>query len=67
MTRFDAILGSAALLGIFLPMRIDGRPHIDGGVVNNSPVSHAIALGADNGDVHSRASGDATDQAGTRS
>lgn len=43
----DAILASAALPGIFPPVTIDGREHIDGGVVNNTPVSHAVALGAD--------------------
>lgn len=43
----DAILASAAIPGIFPPVMIDGREHIDGGVVNNTPVSHAIALGAD--------------------
>lgn len=43
----DAILASAAIPGIFPPVSIDGRDHIDGGVVNNSPLSHAIAVGAD--------------------
>lgn len=28
-------------------MHIDGRYLIDGGVVNNTPLSHAVALGAD--------------------
>ena len=28
-------------------MRIDGRHLMDGGVVNNTPISHAVALGAD--------------------
>ncbi|OBJ84713.1 patatin-like phospholipase family protein [Mycobacterium asiaticum] len=43
----DAIAASAAIPGIFPPVRIDGRDLMDGGVVNNTPVSHAIALGAD--------------------
>lgn len=43
----DAILASAAIPGIFPPVLINGREHVDGGVVNNTPVSHAIDLGAD--------------------
>ncbi len=43
----DAIAASAAIPGIFPPVRIDGRDLMDGGVVNNTPISHAVALGAD--------------------
>ena len=43
----DAIAASAAIPAVFPPVRIDGRYLIDGGVVNNTPLSHAIALGAD--------------------
>lgn len=43
----DAIAASAAIPGIFPPVNINGRDLMDGGVVNNTPVSHAIALGAD--------------------
>lgn len=43
----DAILASAAIPAVFPPVRLDGRDYMDGGVVNNTPVSHAIALGAD--------------------
>ena len=43
----DAIMASAAIPAVFPPVRIDGRDHMDGGVVNNTPVSHAVALGAD--------------------
>ncbi|UXA08985.1 patatin-like phospholipase family protein [Mycobacterium sp. SMC-2] len=43
----DAIAASAAIPGVFPPVRIDGRDLMDGGVVNNTPVSHAVALGAD--------------------
>ncbi|GJP08024.1 hypothetical patatin-like protein [Mycobacterium marinum] len=43
----DAIAASAAIPGIFPPVSINGRGLIDGGVVNNTPVSHAVALGAD--------------------
>jgi NTE family protein len=43
----DAIAASAAIPGIFPPVNINGRDLMDGGVVNNTPVSHAVALGAD--------------------
>lgn len=43
----DAITASAAIPGVFPPVRINGRDLMDGGVVNNTPVSHAVALGAD--------------------
>jgi NTE family protein len=42
----DAILASAALPAIFPPVVIDGEPFIDGGVVDNVPISRAVALGA---------------------
>jgi NTE family protein len=42
----DAILASAALPAIFPPVTIDGRVLIDGGVVNNTPITTAIELGA---------------------
>lgn len=43
----DAIMASAAIPGIFPPVRIDGRSAMDGGAVNNAPISHAVSLGAD--------------------
>ena len=43
----DAIAASAAIPAIFPPVNIDGRYLFDGGVVNNTPLSHAVALGAD--------------------
>ncbi|WP_204079649.1 patatin-like phospholipase family protein [Mycobacterium riyadhense] len=43
----DAIAASAAIPGVFPPVTIDGRDFMDGGVVNNTPVSHAVTLGAD--------------------
>ena len=43
----DAILASAAIPAVFPPVRIDGRDYMDGGVVNNTPISHAVKLGAD--------------------
>lgn len=41
-----AILASTALPGIFPPVAIDGERYVDGGVVNNVPISRAIDLGA---------------------
>src|SRR2546421_465538 len=43
----DAVLASAAIPAVFPPVHIDGRDLIDGGVVNNTPLSHAVSLGAD--------------------
>jgi NTE family protein len=43
----DAIMASAAIPAVFPPVRIGGRDLMDGGVVNNTPLSHAVALGAD--------------------
>lgn len=43
----DAIVASSAIPAIFPPVNINGRDLMDGGVVNNTPLSHAIALGAD--------------------
>jgi NTE family protein len=43
----DAILASSAIPGVLPPVRLDGREFMDGGVVNNTPISHAVALGAD--------------------
>ncbi|OBJ87432.1 alpha/beta hydrolase [Mycobacterium gordonae] len=43
----DAIAASAAIPAIFPPVTIDGRALMDGGVVNNAPLSHAVVLGAD--------------------
>ena len=42
----EAILASAALPAVFPPVQIDERLLIDGGVVNNTPISTAIELGA---------------------
>jgi NTE family protein len=42
----DAVIASAAIPGIFPPVRIAGRDLVDGGVANNTPVSVAVALGA---------------------
>ena len=42
----EAILASAAIPGIFPPVHIDGSDFIDGGIVDNTPISQAIAAGA---------------------
>ncbi len=42
----DAVLASAAIPGVFPPVRIDGVDLVDGGVANNTPISVAIRLGA---------------------
>ena len=42
----DAVLASAAIPGVLPAVEWEGRLLIDGGVVNNTPLSHAIALGA---------------------
>ncbi|MBI2168543.1 MAG: patatin-like phospholipase family protein [Actinobacteria bacterium] len=43
----EAITASAAIPGIFPPVEFDGTALMDGGAVNNAPISHAVALGAD--------------------
>ncbi|RKP46440.1 patatin-like phospholipase family protein [Trinickia fusca] len=42
----NAVLASAAIPGVFPPVRIDGVDLVDGGVANNTPISVAVALGA---------------------
>lgn len=42
----EAILASAAIPGVFPPVRIGGRDFIDGGIVDNTPISQAITAGA---------------------
>jgi NTE family protein len=43
----DAILASAAIPGVFPAVPWESRLLMDGGIVNNTPISHAVALGAD--------------------
>jgi NTE family protein len=43
----EAILASSAIPSIFPPVIIDGDVLVDGGVVNNVPISQAIAAGCD--------------------
>jgi NTE family protein len=42
----DAVLASAAIPGVFAPVRINGQLLVDGGVANNTPISTAMRLGA---------------------
>lgn len=43
----DAILASSAIPGVLPPVAWEDRVLIDGGVANNTPISHALDLGAD--------------------
>jgi NTE family protein len=42
----DALMASTAIPGILPTVRWRGRELVDGGVANNTPISHAISLGA---------------------
>lgn len=42
---FRAVVASTAIPGVFPPERIDGRIYVDGGVVENTPLSSAIQAG----------------------
>jgi NTE family protein len=42
-----SVLASAALPALFDPVEIDGVPYMDGGVGNNTPISHSVGLGVD--------------------
>jgi NTE family protein len=43
----DVLSAAASIPGVFPPVSIGKRRLIDGGVVNNTPISHAVALGAE--------------------
>jgi NTE family protein len=43
----DAILASSAIPGVFAPVEWGDTELIDGGVANNTPISHALELGCD--------------------
>jgi NTE family protein len=43
----DAIVGAAAIPGVLQPVHFGERRLIDGGVVNNTPISQAVQLGAE--------------------
>jgi NTE family protein len=42
----DAVMASAAIPAVLPPVSWDDRELMDGGVANNTPISHAIELGA---------------------
>jgi NTE family protein len=42
----SAVLASAAIPGVFPSIERDGRELVDGGVADNTPISHAVELGA---------------------
>lgn len=42
----DALLASAAIPGVFPVVELNGTRYVDGGVVNNAPLSVALASGA---------------------
>jgi NTE family protein len=43
----DSIAASASIPGVYPAVTIGERRLVDGGVVNNTPISHAVALGAE--------------------
>jgi NTE family protein len=43
----DAVMASAAIPAVFPPVEFEGRLLMDGGVSDNTPISHAVELGAD--------------------
>ncbi len=43
----EAVLASAAIPGVLQPVSWEGRALMDGGVANNTPISHAVELGAE--------------------
>ncbi|HET6817234.1 MAG TPA: patatin-like phospholipase family protein [Mycobacteriales bacterium] len=43
----DAVMASAALPGVFPPVQVGAHLLMDGGVVNNTPISAALTAGAD--------------------
>jgi NTE family protein len=45
-TALEAVLASTSIPGLFPPVAIAGHVLMDGGVVNNTPISHAVELGA---------------------
>src|SRR5207302_10055263 len=42
----DAVVGAAAIPGVLPPVRWRGQLLADGGIAGNTPISHAVALGA---------------------
>jgi NTE family protein len=46
-SALDSITATASLPGVYPPVPIGERRLIDGSLVNNTPISHAVALGAE--------------------
>jgi NTE family protein len=46
-SAIEAVMASAAIPGVFPPVSWEGMELIDGGVANNTPISHAVELGAE--------------------
>jgi NTE family protein len=46
-SALDAVLASTAIPGVFPPVDWEDTELIDGGVANNTPISHALELGCD--------------------
>jgi NTE family protein len=47
----EAVLAASAIPGVLPPVYRGDQVLVDGGVVNNTPISHAVALGAERIDV----------------
>jgi NTE family protein len=43
----DSVIAAASIPSVFPPVAIGDRRLVDGGVVNNTPISHAVELGAE--------------------
>jgi NTE family protein len=43
----DAVLAAASIPGVLPPVRHGDQLLVDGGIVNNTPISHAVELGAE--------------------
>src|SRR5687768_6945827 len=43
----SAVMASTAIPGVFPVVEREGRLHMDGGVANNTPIAHALELGAE--------------------
>jgi NTE family protein len=43
----EALMSSVAIPGVFPPQRMAGNSIVDGGIVNNAPISTAVRLGAE--------------------
>jgi NTE family protein len=57
----EAVAATAAVPGVFPPVGWGDRLLVDGGVVNNTPISHAVELGAER--IYVLPTGDPTDRA----